>query len=65
MTEQEYRNVNDLQSCYVIVDILRKMNCFDNPNRTRRMSVIENIRLMIADLETTVNDCIQSESTND
>jgi len=50
MTEQEYCNVSDLVILRNMKDMLRALNCFDNPNKSRRMSISENINLMIDDV---------------
>lgn len=55
MTEQEYCDVSDLDSAYIIANILRNMNCFQEPMKTQRMSCIANINLLIAELQDKLN----------
>ena len=47
MEEKEHCDVADLVTLRNIKDMLRSLNCFDDPNKTRRMSVASNIDLMI------------------
>jgi hypothetical protein len=51
MREQEYCDVSDQQALRDISNILTNMNCFENPNKTRRRSIAENISLMMDDLK--------------
>jgi hypothetical protein len=51
MTEQEYSDLSDLQLYRRIKEMLRNSNSFDNPNKTRLLSIQENLQLMIEDLQ--------------
>lgn len=51
MTEQEYCDLSDLQSCRAILQILHTMNVFEEPNKARHEGIIENIVLMINELQ--------------
>lgn len=62
MTEQEYCDLSDLQICRAMLQMMRMMNCFDDPNKTRRESVMANIRLMIDDLEPKVSEAMDKDA---
>ena len=51
MTENEYCNVSDLVILRNMKDMLRNLNCFNDPNKSRRMSITANIDLMITDID--------------
>ena len=50
MKEDEYCDVSDLVILRNMKDMLRALNCFEDPNKSRRMSIAANIDLMIDDV---------------
>ena len=50
MTEDEYCDVSDLAILRNIKDLLRSLNCFEDPNKSRLKSVDANINLMVNDV---------------
>jgi len=55
MTEDEYCDTNDLATLRNMKDILRELNCFEEPNKTRRLSIAANLDLMIDDVNKRIN----------
>ncbi|MCP3680300.1 MAG: hypothetical protein GY782_08645 [Gammaproteobacteria bacterium] len=51
MTEQEYCDLSDLQLLRAVTIVLQMVSAFEDPNKARLKSVIENIYLMIKNLE--------------
>lgn len=50
MKEKDYMAVGDLNLARAAKDILRMGNFFDEPNKTRYLSVMANLELMTANL---------------
>jgi len=51
MTEEEYIDATDLNLLRSILSMLSWVIAFDDPNKTRKLSVKANIMLMIENLE--------------
>ena len=54
MTEQEYIDAGDRKSLSTIFDILRDLDCSEDPNKMRARSIKENIKLMVADIDSRI-----------
>lgn len=57
MTEKEYIDHSDLITVRDALNILASANLFNDPNKTRYLSVVENLRLIREDLSSKV--CIE------
>jgi hypothetical protein len=55
MTEKEYCDVSDLGMLRNIKSNVENLNCFKDPNKTRRMSISQNLQLMIENLYRDIN----------
>jgi hypothetical protein len=62
MTEQEYCDLSDLQLCRAMLQMMRAVNAFENPNKKRRDSIMENLGLMIDDLEPKVSQAVDKDT---
>ena len=61
MTEQEYCDLSDLQICRAILRMTTTLNCFENPNKTRRRGIVANVQLMIEDLEPKISEAMDKD----
>ena len=62
MTEQEYCDLSDLQLCRAMLQMMRSVNSFEDPNKTRRDNIMENLGLMIDDLEPKVSKALDKDT---
>ena len=62
MTEQEYCDLSDLQLCRAMLQMMRSVNAFENPNKTRREGIMANLGLMIDDLEPKILEAMDRDS---
>ena len=61
MTEQEYCDLSDLQICRAMLSMVRTMNCFEEPNKTRYESVKNHLSKMIEHLEPKVQAALDKD----
>ncbi len=60
MKEKEYNDTRDLVLLRNVIITLRDIGCYENPNKTRLLSVKENINLMIESLELDVENYLDN-----